>query len=87
MELYNPIGDDIAIGGWFSGVADISPNPESDLNLGSWLAYSHGEVDFFDDHRSLRSTLSSESADLSSLEFETLSEKSSSSNWSSSSSS
>jgi hypothetical protein len=44
---YNPIGDDIAIGGWFSGVADISPNPESDLNFGSWLAYSHGEVDFF----------------------------------------
>ncbi len=44
---YDPLYDDIAIGGWFQGVADISPNPESDLNFGSSLVYSHGAKDFF----------------------------------------
>jgi hypothetical protein len=44
---YDPLYDDIAIGGWFQGVADISPNPESDLNFGSSLVYSHGETDYF----------------------------------------
>ena len=44
---YDPLYDDIAIGGWFQGVADISPNPESDLNFGSSLVYSHGATDFF----------------------------------------
>ncbi|MFN5093445.1 MAG: T9SS type A sorting domain-containing protein [Bacteroidota bacterium] len=44
---YDPLYDDIAIGGWFQGVADISPNPETDLNFGSSLVYSHGATDFF----------------------------------------
>jgi hypothetical protein len=44
---YDPLHDDIAIGGWFKGVADISPNPSTDVNLGSNLVYSNGETDFF----------------------------------------
>lgn len=44
---YNAVLDDIALGGWLKGEADISPNPESDINLGTYLANSNGGSDFF----------------------------------------